>query len=105
MQCTVKDSSIYPIPGSEHMLHIGTILRGLQEFVVMLCVRGPHSGKCYIEELVPNMVNFSEDVYGNLKFIQDDDLANELAQFAHHKGLTNLKERVGQMIETGLKFY
>ena len=91
MKFKVKNSNIFPIPKNPHMLHLGTIEYGLREFIVMLCVWGEKSGKCYIEEVVLTTVDYTKDVFANLKFIQDDNLANDLAMFAEQNGLTDIK--------------
>lgn len=96
MRLRVKNSNIFPLPGNPHMLHLGTIERGLREFIVMHCVRGPHKGNTYIEEVVLNTVDFKNDVYANCKFIDDDELAGELAEFATDKGLLDIKERLNE---------
>ena len=88
----VKNSNIFPLPGNPHMLHLGTIEKGLQEFIVMACIRGSHRGKVFIEEAVLTTVDWSKDVFGNCKFIQDDALAEDLAKFAEMKGLTDMKK-------------
>jgi len=83
------------------MLHLGTIGYGLREFIVMTCIYGPHYGKTYIEEVVLTSVNFSEDVYANCKFIEDDNLAEDLAKFAEEKQLTSIGNRANELIDTG----
>ena len=102
MKFLLKNSSLFTIPGNSHMLHLGTISGGLREFVVMFCLEGDHKGKCYIEELVPNMVNFSDDVYGNFKYIEEDELAEDLARFAQEQKLTDMKVRINEAIDKKL---
>ena len=94
----VKNSNIFLLPGNGHMLHLGTIEYGLREFIVMTCIGGPHQGKTYIEEIVLNTVDFSKDVFANCKFIEDDNLAFDLAKFAEDKGLTDIKNRVDEVM-------
>lgn len=89
----VKDSNIFRMPGNPHMLHLGTIGSGLREFVVMTCIAGRHEGKTYIEEVVLTSVDWQKDVFANLRFIVEDTLAQDLAEFAREKGLLNIKER------------
>ena len=84
------------------MVHLGTISSGLKEFIVMICVQGEHLGKCYIEEVVLNSVDWSQDVFANLKFISDDNLANDLAAFANEQKLTDIPTRIK---ETNLLFF
>lgn len=70
------------------MLHIATISYGLREFVVML----DHTTQSmYIEEIVLESVDFSNDVWANMKFIDDDELAFDLAKFAEDLQLTDMK--------------
>jgi hypothetical protein len=96
MSFKIKNSDLFLLPGNNHMLHLATIGSGLREFIVMMCVRDPHwvtpdsrqsyRGRIYIEEAVLESKDFSKDVWANLKFIAEDNLANDLANFAqeHH---------------------
>jgi hypothetical protein len=84
------------------MVHLGTIGYGLREFVVMTCVRGPKKGNTYIEEVVLTSVDYTEDVFANCKFIEDDNLANDLANYAREQGLLDIKGRSPEMMEAGL---
>ena len=97
----VKDSNIFPLPNNSHMLHLGTIEDGFHEYIVMVCIAGPNNGKCYIEEVVLNTIDFSKDVFANLKFITDDNLAFDLAKFAEMKGLTDVKKRLAELKDSG----
>ena len=96
MQFLVKDSNIFLLPGNPHMLHLGTISYGLKEFIVMHCIKGPKKGNTYIEEIVLNTVDFSNDVFANLKFIKDDNLMKDLVAFATEEKLLDMKERLNQ---------
>lgn len=98
----IKNKNIFPIPGNPHMLHLATLSKGLREFYVMVCISGAHKGKCYIEEYVPTTVSFSDDIFGNFKFIQNDEEAKELADFCERYKLNDIGERSGEMVETGL---
>jgi len=98
----IRDSNIYPIKGNEHMLHLATLTKGLRDFWVMIAVSGPCKGKCYIEEYCVTMIDYSKDVFGHFKFIEDDDLAEELARFAERHKLTDIAARSSEMCETGL---
>jgi hypothetical protein len=98
----ITDKNIYPIPGNPHMLHLATLSKGLRDFWVMLAVAGQCKGKCYIEEYVPTTVSWSDDIFGNFKFIQSDEEAEELTRFAEHHKLTDISERASEMCETGL---
>lgn len=93
MRFKVKNSNAFLVPNNPHFLHLGTIGYGLREFIVMTCINGPHQGKTYIEELVLTNVDFTKDVFANCKFIEDDNLAFDLAKFAEEKGLTDIKNR------------
>ena len=88
----IKDSNIFPVPGNKHMLHLATIEKGLQEFIIMACIRGPQKGNVYIEEVVLNTVDWTKDVFANCKFISDDALAEDLARYADEKGITDMKK-------------
>lgn len=101
MRFLVKNSNLFKVPGNAHMLHLATIGYGLREFIVMACIKGPHSGKCYIEEVVLESRDFSKDVWANCKFIADDNLAYDLAKFADEQGLTDLKKRYNELGDTG----
>lgn len=83
------------------MLHLGTIGYGLREFIVMLCWQGSCKGKVYIEEIVLNTVDFTNDVTANCKFIEDDNLANDLARYAEEQKLTDMERVIGTLSETG----
>ena len=98
----VKNGDIFKFPPpNHHMIHLGTIEDGLREYVVLLCKDGSHQGKVYIEEVVLNTVDYTTDVFANCKFIEDDNLAQELANFAAEKGLTDQERVIGQLYETG----
>jgi hypothetical protein len=101
MKFKVKDSNIFPMPGNNHLLHLGTITMGVREFVVMAAVSGSQKGKCYIEEVVLSTIDFSSDVFASCKFINDDNLAFDLAMFANEKGLTNIKKRYNELGDRG----
>lgn len=101
MRFKLKNSNIFPLPGNPHMLHLGTIGYGLREFVLMLGIAGPGKGKFYIEEVVLESVDFSKDVYANCKFIDDDELAQDLAEFADELGLRDIKKISNTLIDMG----
>ena len=96
----IINSNIFPLPGNSHMLHLGTIAMGIQEYVVMLCVKGPKRGNCYIEETVLYSMDLKDDVTAYCKFIKNDALAEDLAAFADEKGLTSMK-RIEELLATG----
>lgn len=101
MRFQLKNSNLFLVPGNKHMLHLGTIGYGLREFIVMACIRGPQSGQVYIEEVVLNTVDFSQDVFANCKFIEDDNLAFDLAKYAEEQGITDVPKRLNELGETG----
>ena len=102
----VKDSNLFLPPGNPHMLHLATISKGLQEFIVFLCIKDPpltppdqsFTGRVYIEEAVLESKDFSKDVFANLKFISDDHLAQDLANFAQEQGILNIKDQVMKVL-------
>ena len=98
----IINKDIVPIPNNPHMLRLAILGKGLREFWVLLCISGAHKGKCYIEEYVPTTVSFSDDIFGNFKFIQDDEEAEELTRFCEQHKLSDMKVRSSEMIETGL---
>jgi len=67
----------------------------------MACVHGPQKGKTYIEEVVLNTVDWTSDVFANLKFIDDDNLAFDLAKYAEENGLTDMKKVAERLFSTG----
>lgn len=83
------------------MLHLGTIAYGLREFIVLTCIarNSDHFGKTYIEEAVLTSADFSTDVTAHCKFIEDDNLAFDLAKFAEEQGVTDMKRRTNELLE------
>lgn len=98
----IINKDIVPIPNNPHMLRLAIVSKGLKEFHLMLCISGAHKGKCYIEEYVPTTVDYKNDIFGNFKFIENDEEAEELARFCERHKLTDLQERTGEMVESGL---
>lgn len=92
---------MFLVPGNTHMLHLGTIAYGLREFIVMACLYGESRGKCYIEEVVLNTVDWSKDVFANCKFIDDDNLAFDLAKYAEEEGVTDMQARFEELRQQG----
>lgn len=103
MRFTVKNSNLFQVPGNPHMLHLGTIGYGLREFIVMTCIdqMSLNFGKTYIEEAVLNSVDYAKDVFAYCKFIEENALAEDLTRFAEQHKLTNIGDRVNQLIDTG----
>jgi len=97
----VKSSNLFPMPGNAHMLHLATISYGLREFVVFACIKGTHKGKCYIEEAVLTTLDYKDDVTASLKYVQDDNLAFDLAKFCEQEKLTDVPTRVNELLDQG----
>jgi hypothetical protein len=90
------------IPGNPHMLCLGKVGKSLREFWVLLCVAGPHKGKCYIEEYVATNIDFKNDIWGNFRFVADDEEAEELTRFAERHKLTDIAARSNELVERGM---
>lgn len=80
------------------MLHIATISSSLREFILMLDRR---TAKMYIEEVVLEGKDFDKDVWANFKFIQDDNLANDISEFCSELGLRDIKKITEICIDMG----
>ncbi len=93
----VTDSNVFALPGNPHMFHLVTVKMGFREFVAMMDNR---TQKVYIEEVVLESKDFTKDVWANLKFIEDDILAFDLARYLEHKNLLSIK-RVQEILFTG----
>ena len=89
------------MPGNPQLLHLATVTDSFREFIAMVCVKGPETGNCYIEEAVLTTVDYSTDVFANLKFIQDDHLAEDLYDFLNNKGLLDITRRLNEVIAQG----
>jgi len=105
MRFYIKNKNLFPMPGNSHLIHMATVGYGLREFIVMIGVSGIVKGKAYIEEAVLTTVSYDEDIFANLKFIDDDNLAEDLAKWAQDKGLLDLKERGFESFEQGIKLW
>jgi len=95
----IKDSNIFPMPGNKHLIHLATVQDGNHEYVAMLRL---DTQQVYVEEVVLETVDFSKDVFANLKFIKDDKLAAELANFLNEKGVLDMK-RIQEQLLGGAK--
>jgi len=84
--------------GNEHMIHMGTITMGLREFVVMV---DRTTQLAYIEEVVLTSLSYEEDVTAHCKFIDDDNLAADLAAFVEEQGLLDMKKMINTMMDRG----
>ena len=105
MRFSIKNTNIFPMPGNRHLMHMATIGYGLREFIVMVGIQGEIKGKAYIEEAVLTTVNYSEDVFANLKFIDDDNLANDLTNWVLERGLLDMKGRGHEAFEQGIELW
>ena len=105
MRFYLKNTNIFSMPGNSHLVHMATIGYGLREFVAMIGVAGSAKGNAYIEEVVLTSIDYDKDVYANLKFIDDDNLANDLAEWVQEKGLLDMKERGFESFEQGIKLW
>lgn len=95
----LKNSNIFPMPGgNEHMVHMGTIAMGMREFVVMI---DRQTQKAYIEEVVMTSLSWKEDITAHCKFIDDDNLAHDLAGFVEEHGLLDMKKIMNELIDKG----
>lgn len=83
----LKDTELFVMPGNPHMLHLGTIEYGFREFI---CMVDRNTTKTYIEEVSLQTADNTGNVWCNLKFIEDDDLAFDLAMFCQDKGVTDM---------------
>ena len=101
MRLYLKTSDLFLVPGNQHMLHLGPVGYGLREFIVMHCLRGPHKGNTYIEEVVLNSVDWTADVFAHCKFVEETALAEDLANFAEENKLLDVKERFHQLQDQG----
>lgn len=98
----VKNSNIFQVPGSPHMWHLGTVIDGLHEYVALACLAGPKKGNVYIEELVNTSIDFKNDTFGHLKFIDNELQAREIHCFFQEKGLLEIAERLDHMVWAGM---
>jgi hypothetical protein len=96
MRFKLKDTNLFYLPGNAHMLHLATIEYSLREFIAMLDVT---TQKLYIEEIVLQSVDFQKDVWANLKFINDDLLAADLAEFLREKKVIDMKKIQEKILE------
>lgn len=75
----VVDSNIYEMKGSNgRFYHLGTIHQGLREYI---CMVDTFTQQCYIEEVTG----------GHLSFIEDDNLAFDLAKFCEQQKITDMR--------------
>ncbi len=98
----LKDTDIFKIPGNPHLLHLASVEYGLREFIVML---HRSTNQVYIEEVVLETKDLARDVWANLKFIEDDSLAEDLAAFAQSTGIIDMKRVTSILAEQGARLW
>lgn len=77
----LKNSDRYSLPGTHgRFLHLATVQRNTQEY---FCFQDLKTQKTYIEEVT---------LAGNLEFISDDNLVQDIARFLEYKGITLIKK-------------
>lgn len=80
MGFSVVNTNIFELPGTNgRFVHLASVHNGVREF---MCFLDALSQKCYIEEITG----------GSLTFIEDDNLAFDLAKFCDDKGFTDMKK-------------
>jgi len=68
----IIDSSVYPLQSDQSVYHLATLVDGVREYVAFLL-----DNKVYIEEITG----------GNLKYIDDDDIAKEAEELLLDAGI------------------
>lgn len=94
----VTATNLFLLPGNPHMIHLGTIRGGLKEYIVM---QDRRNRKTYIEEVIINNSEMNTDAWASFKFIEDDNLALDLAKFAEEKKLIDMKRITEFLIDQG----
>lgn len=95
---TVVTTNLFLIPDNNHMIHLATIQRGLKEFIVMLDRR---TQKVYIEEVVMNNISSNDDTWASFKFIEDDNLALDLAKFCEEQKIIDMVKVSNYLVDQG----
>lgn len=111
MRLSLKDTNIFPMPKNPQMLHLASVGYGLREFVAMLCVYDANAtcieddkaGNLYIEELVTTSVDFTKDVYGHFKFIEEDHLVEDIVDFLNERDIL-AQEKIVQILQERRRF-
>ena len=98
----VINTNHFRLPGNEHMIHLASIQDSLREFILMIDTK---TSKAYIEEVVLESKDFSKDIWANLKFIEDDNLAHDLASFCEDKKLIDMKKVQEYLIDQQLVMF
>jgi len=73
----LSDTNRYLLPGGTGALHLATVLDGLREYICFY-----YGGNVYIEEITG----------GHLEFIEDDRLAEEIAEFLRERGVLDISK-------------
>jgi hypothetical protein len=102
MKFKLVDTNLFYLPGNPHMLHIASIRGGLREFIMMLDVNTQY---IYIEECVLTSVDFQKDVWANLKFIEDDNLAYDLAKFCEENKVQDMGRITNYIMDGAVRKY
>ena len=98
MRFKLKDTNLFLMRGNPHMLHVATIEYSMREFVLMLCRQ---NAKQYIEEVVLQSADDTGNVWANVKYIEDDQLAEDLAAFCEEQGIRDMKKIAEKCIDMG----
>lgn len=85
----IKDSNYFLLPNNRHMLHLCSISYGMREFVLMIQIE---THQAYIEEVVLTSSSNTEDVWANFKFIEDNSLMEDLANFCQEQKLLDVEK-------------
>ena len=85
---SLKDTNLFLCPGNEHMIHLASIAYGFREF---LCMLDRRTSKVYVEEVVLEGSDNKGNIFANLKFIEDDNLAFDLAKFLDENKVIDMK--------------
>lgn len=101
MKFQIKNSDIFPMPGDSRFLHLATVSYSLREFVSFVCIKGPHKGQVWIEEVVLESNSRDKSVVANLRLIDDDNLIEDIYRFLEDKKLMDIAQRMNQVIDQG----
>jgi hypothetical protein len=101
MRFILKNTDLFEMPGDDKFLHLASIGYGLREFIAFVCIRGDYKGQCYIEEVVLQSNSKKDDVTAHLKFIDDDNLAEDLMRYLEDKKLLDIPSRLNEIIDRG----
>lgn len=72
-------TNVFELPGTAgRFIHIATVHNSMKEYI---CFIDTIENRCYIEDITG----------GSLKFIEDDNLAFDIAKFLEDIGITDMK--------------